>query len=87
MYSFVLLFVIFFNDFLKYIKKSQVIQYADDTVILFAHQNMETISTVLNEDLENISMYSHQNELLFNLKKGKTELILLGVAQQFSKVN
>jgi hypothetical protein len=80
-----LLFIVFFNDFDGILKNSQVFQYADDTVILFSHTDLDNISQSLNEDLENISRFCYDNELLLNLKKGKTESILFGTAQRLSK--
>lgn len=80
-----LLFIIFFNDFQEVLVHSQVIQYADDTVILFSHSDLHTIIKALNEDLENISNYCYKNELLLNLKKGKTESMIFGTAKRIAK--
>ncbi len=63
-----LLFVMFFNDVEEHLQHARIIQYADDTVILFAHEDVDTISKLLNEDLNNVSTYCYENELLVNLK-------------------
>ena len=81
-----LLFIVFIDDFEKHLQHSEVIQYADDTVIMFADKDVQAISKSLNEDLENISKYCYENELLMNLKKGKTEAMLFGTAQKLSRI-
>ena len=43
---------------------------------------METIQKALNEDMKQIGEYCRENELLLNLKKGKTEVMLFGTAQR-----
>ena len=45
-------------------------------------QNIQTIEDVLNEDMENFGRYFEQNELLLNLKKGKTEVMLFGTSRR-----
>ena len=64
-----------------------MIQYADDTVIYLGHKNVNEISKLLNEDLDLISTYFNENELLMNLKKGKTETMLFGTSQRLSKLD
>ena len=81
-----LLFVVFFNLSTQ-LKNSNMIQYADDTVIYLGHKNVNEISKLLNEDLDLISTYFNENELLMNLKKGKTETMLFGTSQRLSKLD
>ena len=80
-----LLFIIFFNTFEECLKNSETLQYADDTVIYTAHKDISQLSNLLNEDLISISNYFYENELLANLKKGKTESMLFGTNQRLSK--
>ena len=82
-----LLFIIFFNDLSTQLKNSDIIQYADDTVIYLSHKNVDEISNLLNEDLDLISTYFNENELLMNLKKGKTESMLFGTSQRLAKLD
>ena len=77
-----LLFIIFFNDLQEVVKKSSVLQYADDTVIFFGSNCSDTIENALNSDLKAIADYCKENELLINFKKGKTEVMLLGTAKR-----
>ena len=57
----------------------------EDTVIFVADSNVNEISKLLNEDLNNVSDFCFENKLLLNLKKGKTEAMLFGTTQQLLK--
>ena len=80
-----LLFIIFFNDLENTIHKSQIIQFADDTVIFFNAKTISEIEDALNSDLSAIVSYCKLNELILNFEKGKTEVLLLGTAQRLKK--
>ena len=80
-----LMFIIFFNDLHDIIQHCEMFQYADDTVILFPAKSVAEIEYALNSDLEAIGSYCYDNELLLNLKVGKTESILFGTAQRLSR--
>ncbi|XP_057308170.1 uncharacterized protein LOC130646052 [Hydractinia symbiolongicarpus] len=54
----------------------------DDTVIYVAHKDVTRIEQLLNQDLERLSLYFRENELIINLKKGKTEVMLFGTAKR-----
>ena len=71
-----LMFIIYFYDIQDHIIHGDIIQYADHRVIFFADKKVGTIQKALNEDMEQIGEYRRENELLLNLKKGKTEVIL-----------
>ena len=79
-----ILFLIFFDDFDNILKHSNVIKFADDTVIYVSNKNKTNIENQLNEDLERISKYFHDNELIINLKKSKTESLLFGTAKRLA---
>ena len=53
----------------------KVITYADDTVIFASASDIDAILGNLSQDLDNLSAWFRENELIFNLKKGKTEVI------------
>ena len=65
--------------------EANCIQYADDTVVFVAHQNLETINETLNNELCKLQAYFRDNELILNLKKGKTETVLFGTVKLLSK--
>lgn len=56
--------------------------YADDTVLYYANKDVETINKCLNQDLEALSNFCKDNELILNMKKGKTEAMLFGTAKR-----
>ena len=56
-----LLFLLFFNDFPEVLKKSKVLMYADDTVIYYAHSNINFIENVLNEEMNYLSHFIRMN--------------------------
>ena len=78
-------FVIFYNDLTDYITNAEVLQYADDTVLYFANSRVSLIEKALNDDLKQISTFCHASELVLNLKKTKTEVMLCGTAVRISK--
>ena len=56
--------------------------YSDDTVLYVSHKSKEKIGNDLNQDMQNLLSYFRKNELVINLKKGKTETILFGMAKR-----
>ena len=66
-----LLFIIFINDPSDYIEHASVIMYADDTT-----------ENDLNQNMQNLLSYFRKNELVINLKKGKTETMLFGTTKR-----
>ena len=53
---------------------------SDDTVIYFSEKHIDTINSCINKDMEILSQFCSDNELILNMKKGKTESILFGTA-------
>lgn len=76
-----LLFIVFFNDLVENLN-CHVIKYADDTVIYYANKDIDVIENVLNSEMESVGTYCRENELVLNLKKGKTEAMLFGTAKR-----
>ena len=70
------LFVLLINDLEFQLKYRQIILYADDAVIYFADKDISIIQERLNTDLECISNWFSDNNLIVNLKKSKTECML-----------
>ena len=79
-----LLFTIFFNDFHTCLQHSRVVKYADDTVIYLAGKDTFIIESRLSADMQAVSNWCTENELILNLKKGKTEFMLFGTAKNLS---
>ena len=76
-----LLFIVFFNDLVENLN-CHVIKYADDTVIYYANKDIDVIEKVLNSEMVSVGTYCRENELVLNLKKGKTEAMLFGTAKR-----
>ena len=67
-----LLFLIFFNDVHSSLCHCKILTYADDTVIFTSSNDIDAIQDSLSQDLENLSNWFCDNELIFSLKKGKS---------------
>ena len=80
-----LLFIVYFNDFSNCLKHSQTIIYADDTVIYVPGKDTFIIETRLSADMQSISNWCDENELILNLGQGKTESMLFGTSRNLSK--
>ena len=50
-----------------------------------AGKEIDSIETKLSKDMDNLSEWLRCNELILNLKKGKTESMLFGTAQRIAK--
>ena len=79
-----LLFTVFFNDFRLCLNHSRLVKFADDTVIYLAGKDTFIIKSRLSADMQAISNWCTDNELVLNLKKGKTEFMLFGTAKVLS---
>ena len=82
-----LLFTIHFNDVHTPLQSTSIITYADDTVIFTAAKDLECIQRHLSEDCHNLSSWFHDNDLVLNLKKGKTECMIFGTAKRLNALN
>ena len=80
-----LLFILFYNDFPFCLKHSEVIIYADDTVIFVPGKDVTIIETRLSADMKRINEWCLKNELILNLGKGKTESMLFGTSRNLAK--
>ena len=80
-----LLFLLHFNGVYLPLKHCRILMYADDTVLYYAHKEVSVIEEKLTEDLSRLSEWFEQNELMVNLKKGKTECMVFGTGKNLSK--
>ena len=65
------LFSFYINDLPSCINFSNVIMYADDTVILFSSAKLMEVELKLNMELTSLSEWLCGNKLLLNLKKNR----------------
>ena len=66
-----LLFSIHFNDIHKPLCYSNIITYADDSVILTSSKDLDGIQHNLGEDTNSLASWFRDNKLTINLKKRK----------------
>ena len=59
--------------------------YADDTILHYSHKDMKEIEKVLSQDLFTVSKWLQENELVLNLKKGKTEVMLFDTKKRLNQ--
>ena len=75
-----LLFLIAFcglNDVLNHCK---IIMYADDTIIYTSDKSFSTIKPNLIEDFACVETWLDENQLIVNVRKGKTECMMFGTS-------
>jgi len=64
-----LLFLIYINDIYNASDKLAFYLFADDTNLLFADRNLQSLETVVNMELMNVSDWLASNKLSLNVKK------------------
>ena len=80
-----LLFLVLFNDVVDVIEHSSILKYADDIVLYVADKDIQSIKAKLSKDMDCLADWLKSNELVLNLKKGKTESLLFGTSQRIAK--
>ena len=68
-----LLFILHFGDAQQQLIRCKIITYADGTIIYFHDKDIRIIEKVLNTEFNYLSDWRMENELILNLKKGKTD--------------
>ena len=81
-----LLFLLHFNDSAKTLKHCKIVKYADDTVLFVSDKNIEIVESFLNTDVYSFFSWLKVNELIVNLKKGKTEFMVFATSQRLKKL-
>ena len=59
-----LLFLLFFDTIADCLYNSQIIMYADDTVLYFSDKDVNNINNCINKDMELISNYCYHNGII-----------------------
>ena len=77
------LFTLYVNDPPSCIQFSNIMMYADDTVVFPSSPSTSEIELKLNLDLANLSQWLHYNKLVLNMKK--TEFMMLGTRQRLAR--
>ena len=76
-----LLFLVLYNDLTDLETNSRVLKYADDTVVFCSERTLKVFK-LTSHDMDLIAKYLDDNELIMNLEKGKTEVMLFGTAKK-----
>ena len=77
------LFTLYINDLPSCFNFSNVIMYADDTVIFFSSAQLMEVELKLNMKLTSLSEWLCGNKLLLNLKE--TEFMVFGMQQRLCR--
>ena len=64
-----LIFLIFANDMSLHITNVDIIQFADDTSLLFGHHNRNYLKYCIERELENLQDWFYANKLTLNVEK------------------
>ena len=70
-----ILFTIYINDITMVLSHSNVCLFADDTVIYYAHKNINQARDAIQHDLQNIEKWMDMNKLTINIKKTQYMII------------
>ena len=81
-----LLFILQFNIAHEVLKHSKIMAYANDTAMYMSASSLNEIEKKLSEDLNSLKSWFHNNELVMNLKKGKTETMIFGTSKRLNKL-
>ena len=79
------LFILYINDLVSSVQFSQVMMYADDTVIYYSSTQLSEIELKLNLDLLTLNQWLLNNKLILNEKK--TEFMVFGTRQRLMRQN
>ncbi|XP_057304446.1 uncharacterized protein LOC130641589 [Hydractinia symbiolongicarpus] len=64
---------------------NRVLNFADDTVLYNGRKTSQQLEIAFNAELKNVDRYFIENELVLNLKAGKTELMIFGTRKNLNK--
>ena len=73
-----LLFVILINNAYQCLNKCSLLIYADDVVLLYSDSSCKNIEDTLNYEGKKLFRWYQENNLILNLKPGKTEFVIYG---------
>ena len=80
-----LLFLLYVNDMPQAIE-SDLMLYADDSVLLFTHKNVDVINDQLNRDFNSLCEWFVDNKLSIHFGEDKTKSILFTSKIKIKKV-
>lgn len=66
-----ILYIIYANELITILKNSTTFAYADDTAILVSHENIEEEAEIMQNELNTMTKWCHDNGLIINATKTK----------------
>lgn len=66
-----ILYTIYVNPVFEHIKNSKMYMYADDTALIFAHNEQHIANDIIQDDFNTFQRWIHDNKLIINEKKTK----------------
>ena len=82
-----LLFLIAYDGLNEVLIHCKILIYGDDTVICTSGKSFSTIKSNLTEDFALVATWVEENQLILNLRKGKTECMLFRMSQRTKKLH
>ena len=61
--------------------------FADDTNLLYADQNLKDLETIVNNELQNLYIWSTANKLTLNIKKSQLQFFILTKSDSLTNQN
>ena len=78
-------FELHLDDIYNCLRHSSITKCADETAIYVSGNDSEPIQKKLNADILEVYIWLTDNDLSFNLKKGKTETMIFGTSNRVKK--
>ena len=80
------LFTLYINDIAQILNHSKICLFADDTVIYYAHKNIEVAAEAIQQDLHEIDRWMDSNKLTINIRKTQY-MIISGHHKKFESID
>ena len=78
-------FVLYINDLPRYLLRSNISMYADDTVTCTTGSESDSIIKEIQEDLQRVEQWMNNSKLVLNL--AKTKCMLFGTKQKLASAS
>ena len=66
-----ILYLLYANDMINQLKNSTTFAYADDTAVIVSHKNIKTATEIMQDQLNIVGKWCHDNGLVINATKTK----------------
>jgi hypothetical protein len=77
-----ILFLVYINSIFKCVVNCKTLLYADDVVLISGHRDFNFAHNYMQNDINNITKWSHDHELTINMKKSK----VMSIGNNITKV-